>query len=190
MKKLFLILSIIFMSVTSSFAAFYVDLYGAFVGLDDLENQLGFGGGFGFSITDYLNVAARIVHTEKTVDANTTDEMNYSNESFLIGLEYIPKIPAIERYQLSWHVTLLGGMSDSSVDGNGITGGGDDMGVAISFWTGPHFDLTQYVSFFAEFGYNYNVHSGEFEDASVQGFQAMVGIRCTLFGSRDYSEGY
>ena len=65
-----------------------------------------------------------------------------------------------------------------------------DDGYQVSFWTGPHFDVTQYISVFTEFGYNYNVFSGKMQEWSIQGFQALIGARCTLFGSRDYTQGY
>jgi len=200
LKKLFFIISIVFISITPSFAdigPFTIDLFGAYIDAGDLESQVGFGGGFGLGITDTLNVQFRVISTEKSTedDLNTlaeNEESSYEHFTMQAGVEYVPVIPFLEKYQLSWNTSIFLGMADS---GYRYYKGWNEYenyenGYSLSIWTGPHFNLTQYVSFFAEIGYHFCYYTGEMEDTNVSGFQALIGARCTLFGARDYAEGY
>jgi len=180
------------MSATASFASFGqfgVDFYGAYVDCDDMENQIGIGGGFGFGLTETLSLEYRMFFTDKTLNANLSNEERYSCEMFLFGIAYTPVIPFLEKYQLSWKTSLFAGMIGADFESDSVGDFGDE-GIAFSFWTGPHFDLNQYISFYIELGYNYGYFTGELEDVSVKGFQALAGARCTLFGVRDYRDGY
>ena len=202
LKKLFFIISIMFISITPSFAdigPFTIDFFGAYVDAGDLESQLGFGGGLGLGITDTVSVQFRVLQTEKSTedDLDTAwpdnEESQYEQFTMQAGVEYVPVIPFLEKYQLSWNTSIFIGMAESHsryYNATGIEQEKSDSGISFSLWTGPHFDLTQYVSFFTEIGFHYGYFTGELQDASIYGFQALVGARCTLFGSRDYTEGY
>lgn len=198
MKKLFFIISVMFISVTPSFAdigPFTIDVLGAYVDAGDLKGQTGFGGGFGMGITNILSLHFRFIQTEATENANKYNETNFEHMTMQIGAEYVPVIPMLEKYQLSWNTSIYLGISESHYEYYNAAVWPynfdyDDDGYSVSIWTGPHFDLTQYISFFLEVGYHYGYYKGELQDESIYGFQALIGARCTLFGSRDYTEGY
>ena len=183
-------------SITPSFAdigPFSVDVFGAYVDAGDLKKQLGFGGGLGLGITDTVSVQFRFTASEKTENANKYYEEHYKHNTILLGVEYVPVIPFLERYHLSWNTSLFLGMSSSEYDYTTVAwieDHGQDDGFSGLICTGPHFNLTQYVSFFAEIGFHYSYFSGELQDESVYGIQAIAGARCTLFGCRDYAKGY
>ncbi len=185
------------MGITPSFADLgpvTIDLFGAYVDAGDLKGQMGFGGGFGLGITDTVSVQFRVISTEKTKESTVwSEESSYEHFTMQIGAEYVPVIPFLERYQLSWNSSVLMGMADSEyrfVDSMFMEQENNENGYSLSIWTGPHFDFTQYVSLFAEIGFHYCYYTGQMKDKTVSGFQALIGARCTLFGSRDYSQGY
>ena len=198
MKKLFFIISIMFISITPSFAdigPLTIDLFGAYVDAGDLKSQMGYGGGLGLGITDTVSLRFRVVNTEVTKNANEYNETNFEHMTMQLGFEYVPVIPILEKYQLSWNTSIFLGMSSSHYEYYDAAAWPhnfklEDDGYTVSILTGPHFDLTQYISFFLEIGYHYGYYSGELQDKSILGFQAILGARCTLFGSRDYAEGY
>ncbi len=194
MKKIFFVLSIIFFTAAASHAAFYVDGIGAYVDAGDFKSQLGYGGGFGFGITDNLNFAARVLSSSRTDNVNLPDEKQYELFTVFAGVDFIPVIPFFEKYQLTWNTSILGGMSEASFSYRESTDNdtidSDDMGVGFAVWTGPHFNMTQYVSLYMEVGYQYSVFQNKFQDESIYGLQAIVGLRISLFGVRDYEDGY
>lgn len=196
MKKLFFIISIVFISITPSFAflsSMYVEAGGAYIRAGDLKNETGFGGGLGIGITDTLNAGLRFISTEKTIDADLESETNFDHFTMQVGVEYVPVIPVLEQYQLSWNTSFYAGTAKSGYEyydqDKGEQIDGDEDGLSFAFWTGPHFYLSQNLSFFAEVGYHYCYYSNV-KDASVKGFQVLAGVRCYIFGSRDYAKGY
>lgn len=189
MKKLLAIVLFLFLSVTNSFAAFFIDGLGAYVNAGDLENQTGGGIGLGFDINPNLNFLFRTVYTTVTKDRNTTNEATYDHVSALAGVEYVPRIQALSDYRLSWKTSILAGMSNSEVDVKAADSA-SDMGFACALWTGLQYDLTQIISPFIDLGYHTSFYSDKLKDASVKGYQIAVGIRFYINGSRDYTGDY
>lgn len=194
MKKILFIILIFFMSVTASFASFYVDLLGAYVDAGDMKTQSGWGLGLGWGITDNVNLLVRAIDTDETKDKNTDYESTYEHFTTLAGFEYTPELPVLEQFQTTWSFSILGGMAKSNYEyHNPITDKDEDesdMGIGIAFWTGPHFYLAQNISFFVEVGYHDAIYSNDFKNASINGFQAVVGIRWYFCGARDYTSGF
>lgn len=195
LKKLFFIISIMFIGITPSFAdigPFTIDLFGAYANVGDLKSQVGFGGGLGLGIADTLNLQLRVISTEKTRE--TEQSSGYEHFTVQAGMEYVPVIPFLEKYRLSWNSSIFLGLAYSGYTyyDSASFGSRDhyEMGYSASIWTGPHFNLTQHVSFFAEIGFNYCYFTEEMKDTNVYGLQGLIGARCTLFGSRDYARGY
>ena len=184
-----------FIGITPSFAdigPFTIDLFEAYANVGDLKSQVGFGGGLGLGIADTLNLQLRVISTEKTRE--TEQSSGYEHFTVQAGMEYVPVIPFLEKYRLSWNSSIFLGLAYSGYTyyDSASFGSRDhyEMGYSASIWTGPHFNLTQHVSFFAEIGFNYCYFTEEMKDTNVYGLQGLIGARCTLFGSRDYARGY
>ena len=191
MKKILAIILFIFISVTNSFAVFFVDGFGANVDAGDLETQYGFGGGLGFSITSDLNFLFRSTWTSLTENKDKIDETDYEHFTAFGGVEYTPKIPLLSKYRLNWRNSILAGFSNSEVSIKNVEDGEvSDSGFACCFWTGIQYDLTQIVSPFLDLGYHSSFYINDFDDDSVRGYQIALGIRFYLTGSRDYTSDY
>ncbi|HPR38109.1 MAG TPA: hypothetical protein PLT13_10985 [Spirochaetota bacterium] len=191
MKKVLAIILFIFISTADSFAVIFVDAFGANVDAGDLENQIGFGLGLGFDINSDLNFILRTAMTSVTEDKDKTTETEYDHFTALAGIEYVPQIPALRNFKMSWKNSFLIGMSNSEVSVENVQDGEvSDMGVACAFWTGLQYDLTQVISPFIDLGYHSSFYQNKMEDASVRGYQVAFGIRFYLTGSRDYTGDY
>ncbi|HOP29333.1 MAG TPA: hypothetical protein P5120_05575 [Spirochaetota bacterium] len=191
MKKVLAIILFIFISTADSFAVIFVDAFGANVDAGDLENQIGFGLGLGFDINSDLNFILRTAMTSVTEDKDKTTETEYDHFTALAGIEYVPQIPALRNFKMSWKNSFLIGMSNSEVSVENVQDGEvSDMGVACAFWTGLQYDLTQVISPFIDLGYHSSFYQNKMEDASVHGYQVAFGIRFYLTGSRDYTGDY
>jgi len=191
LKKVLAIILFIFISTADSFAVIFVDAFGANVDAGDLENQIGFGLGLGFDINSDLNFILRTAMTSVTEDKDKTTETEYDHFTALAGIEYVPQIPALRNFKMSWKNSFLIGMSNSEVSVENVQDGEvSDMGVACAFWTGLQYDLTQVISPFIDLGYHSSFYQNKMEDASVRGYQVAFGIRFYLTGSRDYTGDY
>lgn len=190
MKRLLFIFLIIVGTVSQSFASFYIDLMGAMVNADDLENQTGFGLGLGYGLNDELDLYFRSTLTQASENANLVNEINYDHTTVMGGVVYSPYLPVLERFRVSWKNTLLVGYSMSGVEFKATGDEENDSGVAAAFWTGLQFDATQMISPFFEMGYHKSFYENKMEDASVQGLQFALGVRFYLTNTKKYSEGY
>lgn len=189
MKKIFAAIIFVFICYTSSFAAFFIDGYGANIDAGDLKNQTGLGFALGFGITPNINFKFASTMTDYTENANKPDEINYEHLTFLGGIEFIPYFPQLEAYRIQWRSSLLVGAGKSSVElktGEEVS----DMGTVISFWTGLQYDLTQTISPYLEIGYHKASYTHDFEKASVGGYQIAIGVRFYVFGNKDYTSEY
>ena len=190
MKRLLFILLILAGTASQSFASFYVDLMGAMVNADDLENQSGLGLGLGYVLNDNLDLCLRSTYTMATDNADLSDEINYDHMTVMTGVSYVPKLPLLERFRLNWKNTFLAGYSMSEFDED-LTGSHfSDQGLALAFLTGLQFDATQMISPFFDIGYHKSFYENDMEDASVQGFQFALGVRFYIGNTQKYSNGY
>jgi len=191
LKKVLAIILFLFISTANSFAAIFVDAFGANVDAGDMENQIGFGLGLGFDINSDLNFIFRTAMTSVTEDKDKTTETDYEHFTALAGIEYVPHIPSLRNLRMSWKNSFLVGMSNSEASMEQVQDGDvSDMGVACSFWTGLQFDMTQVISPFIDLGYHSSFYQNKLEDASIRGYQVAFGIRFYLTGSRDYAGDY
>jgi len=190
LKRLLFILLMVVGFSSASFANFYVDLMGAMVNTDDLENQTGLGLGLGYGLNDEIDLYFRSTYTEATDDPNTPLEINYEHMTFMAGIAYTPIIPVLNRFRISWKNTFLAGYSMSDVDLKDFGESVSDSGLALAFWTGLKYDATQMIAPFFDIGYHKSFYQNKMEDISVQGFQFAFGIRFYLTNTKKYSTGY
>ncbi|HNX25011.1 MAG TPA: hypothetical protein PKG60_13270 [Spirochaetota bacterium] len=190
MKKLFFIVGIFFFSITSSFAVFFIDAKGDYITTGDFEPVTGFGLGIGFDLTDDVNFLIRCSTATNTENKGAIDEMRYDYSTVTGGIEYIPSIPALDNYRIHWKNSLNLGASMFELDVENATDGKDsETGFIASFCTGLQFDFTQTVAPFFDLGYHKSFYSST-SDLSINGWQAALGVRFFICGSRNYDAGY
>ena len=190
MKRLLFIFLILIGTVSQSFASFYIDIMGAMVNADDLENQTGFGIGLGYGLNDEIDLYFRSMRTEATENANLFNEIKYEHVTAAAGVVFAPVLPVLERFRISWRNTFLVGYSMSDVYSEEFDNDTSDQGLSASLWTGIQFDATQMISPFFEMGYHKSFYENKMEDLSVQGLQFALGVRFYLTNTKKYSQGY
>lgn len=191
MKKIIFILFIYFMAVTSSYASFFIDGYGDHIATGDYEPVTGLGLGLGFSLTDDVNLLFRSSMATKTEYKDTTYELKYNYSSATVGVEYIPVIDLFDYVRLQWKNSVNVGASLFEFDDKSSTEGKDSKtGAFLSFKTGFQYNFTQVISPFIELGYQKTFFSSSSSEYSIRGWQASLGVRFYVTGSRDYETGY
>jgi len=190
LKNIFLALISVFIFSSVSYASVFMDLNGAYVMTGDAETQYGGGGAFGFSIAPDLSLLAKGTYSTVTKNLGDPDEMEYKHWTSLFGFEYTPIIPFLERYRLSWKSMFLAGLSSTEVSDTLNNEDYSDTGFAMAIMTGIKYDATQNISPFINIGYHYSMYWKDMEDASINGFQAEIGVRFYFTGSRSYSDRY
>lgn len=190
MKKLFFIISIFFLSITSSFAIFFIDAQGDYIATGDFDPVTGGGLGMGFSLTDDVNFIVRCSTASNTENEGAVDEFSYDYSSATGGIEYIPPIAVLEDYRIYWKNSLNFGASMFEVDQKNVPDGeNSETGFIVSFKTGLQFNFTQTVAPYFDLGYHKSFYSST-ADLSIAGWQADLGVRFFIFGSKDYETGY
>lgn len=190
MKKIFFIVSIIFLSVTSSFAVFFIDGQGDYMATGDFKPVTGYGLAVGFGITNDVNFLIRGSMAETTENVNLFNETRYSYSFVTGGLEYIPPIPVLEKYRIFWKNSVNIGASEFRYEqDNSMMGENKETGLYTSFKTGIQYNFTQIIAPYFDLGYHKSFYSDN-EDLSIGGWQMALGIRIYIGGSRDYDNGY
>ena len=190
MKKLFFVISIFFLSITSSFAVFFVEAQGDYISLGEFDPVSGGAAGLGFSFTDDLNFLIKFSTASNTEKEGEIDELKIKYTSLTGGIEYIPPIAELEAYRIYWKNSLNVGASIIEGEQPELDGGEHtEDGYILSFWTGLQFNLTQTISPYFSLGYQKSFYSSG-ADLSVKGWQAAFGVRFYICGSRDYEAGY
>lgn len=193
MKRLFFIIVIFFLSISSSFAVFFMEGQGDYTSTGDYNSVKGFGLGMGFDLTSDLNFLLRVDTAEATENKSKANEINYSLDSYTAGIEFIPQIAAIEKYRLCWKNSINVGVSkfDYRQKNSGSSDTTfDDMGTFVSLKTGIQFNFTQYIAPYFDLGFHKTYSWSTSPDATIQGWQADLGVRFYFGGSRDYITGY
>jgi len=188
LKRLLFIILLVMGFSSASFANFYVDLMGAMVNADDLENQTGLGIGLGYGLNDELDLYFRSTYTEATENANLINEISYEHITAMAGIAFTPRFPVLERFRLNWKNTFLVGYTMSEVISD--FGDGSDSGLALAFWTGLKYDATQMISPFFDVGYHRSFYQNKMKDISVKGLQFAIGARFYFGNTKKYSTGY
>ena len=179
------------MAVTSSYASFFIDGYGEQISTGDYEPVTGFGLGLGFSVADDVNILVRCSTATKTEYKDTTYELKYDYSAATVGVEYIPAIDLLDYVRLQWKNSFNVGASLFEFDDKSSTDGKDSkIGTILSFKTGFQYNFTQTISPFIELGYQKTFFSSSSSEYSIRGWQASLGVRFYVTGSRDYETGY
>lgn len=190
MKRLLFILLIIIGFSSASFANFYADLMGVMITGDDVDNQAGFGLGFGYALNQNIDLCLRGTYSMSTDHANLPNEINYEHITLMAGAAYIPNLSFLDRFRLSWKNTLLLGYSRSEVNNKLIYKDISCQGFAFAVLTGIQYSATQIISPFFDIGYHKSFYNGQLNELSVHGFQFDLGVRFYFGHSRKYDTGY
>lgn len=187
LKKRALIILMTVLVSSTAFANIYVDFNGAYTQAGDLENQPGIGLTLAFSIHPNFNFFARTIYGTVTKDPNTVDEIEYSYMLMMGGLQSVMRIRETPFF---WTASLgLGAAEGEASPANGFEY--QENGFAFALWTGVLVQATQRISAYFEAGYHYPFYNEDLEDASVRGFQVLLGLRVTVWGkNRSLFGGY
>jgi hypothetical protein len=189
LKKLLLIVFIFFISITSSFAAFFIDGQGNYIATGELDPVTGWAAGIGFGLTDDVNFLVRASISETTENKDLATEMNYVYAYAAAGIEYIPPIPIFEKYRVYWKNAVNIGASMFEVSSKDGEDDGVGPGVYTSFHTGLQYNFTQIIAPYIDLGYHKSFYDSS-KDVSIKGYQVALGVRFYIFGNRDYEQGF
>jgi len=191
LKKLFFIVCIFFISITSSFAVFFIDGQGDYISTGEFKPVTGYGLGIGFGLTDDVNFLLRCSTASNTEYKGKTYELNYDYTALTGGIEYIPGISLLDQFRIQWKNSLNTGVSMLEYDDKStILDEGSELGFIVSFKTGLQFNFTQTIAPYFDLGYHKSFYSSADSDVSIAGWQVAVGVRFYILGSRDYDTGY
>lgn len=189
MNKILLIVVVLFLSISTSFATIFLDGAGAFVGTGDAKNQLGLATGLGYNLNPNINLLFRFNYSFVTKDSNDPVlETEYTHNIFAGGVEYQTKISP--KYHLDFIGGLLVGFSQTKISPKSASEQ-DDSGLSLQPYVGVVYDVTQRISPFVELGYHKSFYSSKLKDSSIGGVTAYVGVRFSIYGiNRDLSSDY
>lgn len=193
MKKLFFIIAIFFLSITTSFAIFFIEGQGNYTTTSESDPILGVGTAFGFDLTDDINLLVSAASGEVTQHRNKTNEVNYEFEYAAIGIEFIPQIAVLDKYRLNWRNSVNIGASRFNTEHDNYlyeSGDGSEMGTYVGLKTGMQFNFTQCIAPYFDLNFHKTFPWSTDPKVTVQGWQAALGIRLYFGGSRDYDTGY
>lgn len=183
-----IILIMILFSSTAFANNIYADFNGAYTQTGDLKNQPGLGGTLAVSIHPNVNFFARTIFSSVTKDADTVEETEYS---YLLALGGVQALMRIKDSPVYWITDLGFGMADGQAEASNSGLQVGEKGFAFALWTGLLVEATQRISAYLEVGYHYPFYNSELKDADIKGFQALVGIRITVWGkNRSLFGGY
>ncbi len=167
----------------------YTDLMGVYNNTGDAETQYGYGFLLGIDIAKDFSFIAKGIMTEISENVNDPDESNYSHDMFMGGMGYGYTIPA---YRLVWRSSLLIGYSSTDIEErvSYVKSSANDSGICFEITTGIQWNATQHVAPFLDIGYHKSYYTSKLQDASIGGFQAMLGFRFYLFDVMSIDEGY
>ena len=191
MKKLFFIISIFFISISTSYAVFFIDGQGDYMATGEFKPVTGFTAGIGFGLTDDVNILIRSSFATNTENADLADEIKYEYSALATcGIEYVPPVDFFEEYRILWKSSIHLGASEFRLEGESIED--EDLGPSLlaSFHTGLQYNFTQIISPYFDLGYHKSFYKSGSTDVSIKGWQVAVGIRFYIFGSRDFNNGY
>ncbi len=191
MKRIIITILTICTSTTIALANTYVD--GMFIlnNTGDAKSQSGFGLKIATSIRDDINVVLRSTVSSTTEDPNTINEIEYIQIQGLLGGEYLYYI---QQFPVAISLSAAVGVSRTEISPKNDVPGLKDLeetGIGYGLWLGTQWILTQWVTPFIEIGYSRSMYTTDLKDASIGGFQFLVGVRFTVWGkNRSLSSNY
>jgi len=200
LKKLILIISIFFISITPTFAVFYIDGQVDYISTGEYNPVLGGGLGIGFSIADDVNLLMKGFVAQNKENVDLPDQLTYNYSAMTTGIEYIPPIIELDDYRLLWKNSICLGASWIDVEmriptglvfpnPEYITADVKETGFITTFKTGLQYSFTQTIAPYFDLGYHKTFYSPIVEIA-ISGWQIDVGVRLYMGGIRDYDSGY
>ncbi len=193
MKKLLFTIIIFSLSISSSFASFFVNGGGNYMYTGGFIPVYGFEGGAGFSLNENINFLLDGSYALST--ENDNDKINkkkYVYKFYTGGIEYIPTLDIFEKNNIYWKNTLSVGAS--TVSRKGHTGGANaedqHSGLFTMFKTGLQYNFTQVISPYFDLGYHKTFFNTAKTSLSIGGLEFDFGVRFYIFGNRDFESGY
>ena len=201
MKKILLTLSaVFFISINAMAFNIYIDGFGAYVGAESANNQLGGGGSLFFGINKNFSAGMKFSQTSYTA-LDELKLMIFSSDMMINGgIEYNLQIGSIP---LFWSSYLGFGMEQISVrksykDTIPPYAPRDiyynDMGFAIAISTGIRWDFHPHIAIFLNVGFHApffgNTGPGGLKDWTVSGLTSQVGIRFAIWNNKPIDEQY
>lgn len=189
MKRTLITILTIFTGTTIALANTYVD--GMFIlnNTGDAKIQSGFGLKIATSIRNDFNVVFRSTLSSTTEDPNTINEIEYIQVQGLLGGEYLYYI---QQYPVAISLSAAVGVSHTEISPKNDAPGLKDLGetgIGYGLWLGTHWILTQWATPFIEIGYSKSMYTTDLKDASIGGFQFLVGVRFTVWGKNKTLSG-
>ncbi len=180
MKRIYIILMILFATAVSASANVFIEGFGAYTMAGDAKNESGPGMGLGYAVTENVNVFARGVFNSVTLNADKPNREKYSYRMFMGIVEYAYYF---RDTPLAWINSAGLGASSTGVDFRlpGVESK-QETGLTIAAWTGLVYVATQHISPFIEAGYHKSFYSADFSGSNISGFQLLAGVRITVFG--------
>jgi hypothetical protein len=170
----------------------YLDGMGAFTQTKDAKNEFGGGGGLLYQVSDDFNFFVKNIFNKRKIADDTAVGRKYDEYSYnmtLCGLEYlfnINKLPLFWKSSLgigagSVNIKKDYGWNTSTFRWEYLTDK-SDTGLCIAVWTGIMYVFTQSISVYMDVGYHKTYLFDKLKDENIMGFQALLGVRFTLWG--------
>jgi hypothetical protein len=179
LKKILLVILILFLQSSFANAKLYFDAIGSYTSTDDARDQFGGGGALGIDITRDVNFFLKGIFTTRTLHVDSNNEENYT---YLMGLFSIQYSYQIMRLPVFWISSVGVGYSFVEAEYKRTDSDISDSGTALALWTGVLFHWTQRVSPYFEVGYQQSFYQGDYSDKDIAGMQVLLGIRFTFYG--------
>lgn len=193
MKKLFAIIFIFFLSITSSFAfTLFVEGQGEYINTatKHYPSLSGFGAGLGVGLTDNVNLIARFAQASESHKLYSYFDVNTDCKFMTGGIEIIPSISSLDKIRTYWKSSLEFGRSEFNYENNYPTNThAEGRGYVVLFKTGLQYNFTQIVSPYFNIGYHKSSYPDS-TDIKISGWEADFGVRIYVFGIKDYDAGY
>lgn len=189
LKIVFIVASLLILPSRDSLSNVYTDLMGVYNNAGDAKTQYGYGFLLGVDFDKDFSFLIKGIITSLSENNNDPNEGKYSHMMLLGGIGYGYTVPA---YRLMWRSSLLFGYSSTDVEKseNYVKNSNNDDGVSFEITTGIQWNATQHLAPFFDIGYHRSYYIGGLQDASISGFQAMLGLRFYLFNVKRIDEGY
>lgn len=206
MKKLLLTLFAVFI-ISANAMAFniYIDAYGAYVGCESAENQLGGGGGLFFGINKNFSLGMKFNQTFMLTYDRERFTSNYSDMMFNGGLEYNLQLGETP---LFWSSYAGLGIERIDIRKQRQAGGElnfSEMGFAFAVMTGIRWDFHSHIALFGYVGFHMPffangtipnpsafppTYFGGLKDWTVYGLTAQIGVRFAIWNNKPIDEQY
>ncbi len=183
------LLILTFTSASYAIGNIYIDGIGAFTQTMDAKNQFGGGGSLLYQVDDSFNIFVKNIYTFRKIAARTDiGESYFKKYDYFLSTAGVEYLFNINKWPLFWKNAAGIGIGKASIRKNydsikrKYLVDEDDTGLALAVWTGLLYVFTQNISAYADVGFHKTYFSDELKNNDIMGFQALVGVRITVWG--------